>query len=198
MQVQFNQSGCFIEKDGRLIARGWRDGRMFILDSNEVKLAIYAKGLKAKTNMELWHKRIGHINRVQRLRAMQSKGVVIELLAFESKQVDRVCEACQFGKQHRLPFPKGSYVSKGLFGVIHSDVWGPAQTLMIVGCRYYITFVDDYSHYMWIFLMEKKREVFSHFQKLKSQVEKETGWHIPTTEWRTGVFLRRIHLLLPR
>ena len=37
MQVRFNNEGCFIEKDGRLIAKGQRDGRLFILDSNEVK-----------------------------------------------------------------------------------------------------------------------------------------------------------------
>ena len=77
---------------------------MFILDSNEVKSAMYAKCLKTETNIELWHKRIGHVN-LQRLLGMQSKGVVIGLPAFESKQVDPVLEACQLGKQHRIPFP---------------------------------------------------------------------------------------------
>ena len=104
MQVRVNNEGCFIEKHGRLIAKGRRDSRLFILDSNEVKSAIYAKGLKTETNIELWHKRIGQV----RHRGMQSKGVVIELLAFESKRVDRVCEACQLSKQHRFPFPKRS------------------------------------------------------------------------------------------
>ena len=37
---------------------------------------------------------------------MQSKGVVIGLPAFESKQVDQVCEACQLEKQHQHPFTK--------------------------------------------------------------------------------------------
>ena len=90
---------------------------------------------------------------------------------------DQVCEACQLGKQHRLPFPKESSISNNLLDVIHSDVWGPAQTLMIGGFRYYVTFIDDYSRYTWIFPM-KKSEVLPHFQKLKGQVEKEIGWHI--------------------
>ena len=55
MQVRFNNEGCFIEKDGRLIAKGPRDGRLFILDSNEVKSAMYAKGLETETSIELWH-----------------------------------------------------------------------------------------------------------------------------------------------
>ena len=69
-------------------------------------------------------------------------------------------------------------MSKGLLDVIHSDVWGPAQTPTLGGCRYYVTFIDDHSRYAWIFPMKKKSEVLSHFQKLKGQVEKETGWHI--------------------
>ena len=137
---------------------------------------MYAKGLKIETNIELWHKRISHIN-LQWLRAMQPKGVVIGLLAFESKQVERVCEACQLNKQHRLPSPNESYVSKGLLDVIHSDVWGLAQTPTIGGCHYYVTFIDDYSRYTSIFPMKKKSEVLSHFHKLKNRVEKETGQH---------------------
>ena len=43
------------------------------------------------------------------------------------------------------------------------------------GCRCYVTFIDDHSRYAWIFLMKKKSEVLSHFQRLKGQVEKETG-----------------------
>ena len=44
MQVRFNQGGCFIEKEGRLTARDWREDQMFIIESNEVKSAMFAKG----------------------------------------------------------------------------------------------------------------------------------------------------------
>ena len=37
MQVRFNNEGCFIEKEGRLVAHGRREGQMFILESNEVE-----------------------------------------------------------------------------------------------------------------------------------------------------------------
>ena len=54
MQVPSNNGGYFIEKNGRLIARGRREGRMFILNSDEVKSAMYAKGLKTEMNISLW------------------------------------------------------------------------------------------------------------------------------------------------
>ena len=46
IQVQVNDVGCLIEKEGRIIARGQREGWMFILDSHMMKLAMYAKGCK--------------------------------------------------------------------------------------------------------------------------------------------------------
>ena len=33
-----------------------------MLESNEVKSAMFAKGIKIETNLKLWYKRIGHIN----------------------------------------------------------------------------------------------------------------------------------------
>ena len=92
MQVQFDQEGCFIEKEGRIIARERREGWMFILDSHEMKSVMFAKSTKADSNIELWHKQIGHIN-LNKLRAMKSKGVVIVLLTFKEKEIEGVCEA---------------------------------------------------------------------------------------------------------
>ena len=40
MQVKFNQIGCFIEKHGKLIAKGKRQGRMFFLDVDMLKMII--------------------------------------------------------------------------------------------------------------------------------------------------------------
>ena len=89
MQVRFNQGGCFIEKEGRVIARGRREGRMFILESNEVKSAMFARGVKADIGIELWHKIVGHIN-LDKLKGVQSKGVIIRLLGNKSLSMGHI------------------------------------------------------------------------------------------------------------
>ena len=139
-----------------------------------MKSAMFAKSLKADTDTELWHKRIGHIN-LNKLKAMQSKGVVIGLRTFKEIEIEGACQACQFAKQHWHSFSKERNVSKGLLDVIHADVWEPAQTTMFGGCRYYVTFIDDCSRHTWIFPMRQKSEVFTHFQNLKREVEKTTS-----------------------
>ena len=103
MQVRFTHLGCFIEEEGRVIVQGRRDGRMFILDTNYVGTAMFAKGQKVEPDIDLWHKQISHVN-YQRLQDLQLKQIAFGLPKF-SGQKARICEACQLGNQHRLPFP---------------------------------------------------------------------------------------------
>ena len=52
----------------------------------------------------IWHKHIGHVN-LQRLKMMQSKEIVIGLPNFRVEGMQKICEACQFGKHARGAFP---------------------------------------------------------------------------------------------
>ena len=45
---------------------------MFILDMNDVDTAMFAKGQKVESDIDLWHKRIGHVN-YQRFQDLHSK-----------------------------------------------------------------------------------------------------------------------------
>jgi hypothetical protein len=53
-----------MEEEGQIIARGRRDGRMFILDRTDdgPDTALFVKGQKAESDIDLWHKQIGHVN----------------------------------------------------------------------------------------------------------------------------------------
>ena len=64
-----------------------------MLDVTGVNTTMYAKGLKAEFDIELWHKRVGHVN-LRKLRSMQTKGVVHGFPRFTSKHPDNVCKAC--------------------------------------------------------------------------------------------------------
>ena len=129
-----------------------REGKMSILDSHEMKSTMFVKGHKVDANIELWHKRMSHIN-LQKLKGMQSKRVIVGLLTLIEKEIAGMCEACLFGKQHRESFPKERNISKEILDVIHSEVWGLAQTTTFSGCRYYVTFIDDFSKHTWIYPM---------------------------------------------
>ena len=46
---------------------------------------------------------------------------------------------------------------------MHCDVWGPCPVKSILDSRYFVTFVDDFSHATWIFIIRSRQEIFAKF-----------------------------------
>ena len=65
------------------------------------------------------------------------------------------CKACQLGKHHRVPFAsrRKSHVSSP-FHLVHSDIWDPINTPSLLGFRYFVIFVDNYSRVTYLYLMK--------------------------------------------
>jgi len=59
-------------------------------------------------------------------------------------------------KEKRLPFPLSVFKSKKYFDLIHVDVWGSYSLSSIHGYKYFLTIVDDYSRYTWVFPLKQK------------------------------------------
>jgi hypothetical protein len=90
LQVTFNPNGCFVEdmkNQGKLIAKGERNVRMFTLDVNmpEVNFMLFTHG-KGAGDIGIWHKRVDHIN-LQRLKLMEKQKLVGGLLKFGAEEV---------------------------------------------------------------------------------------------------------------
>jgi hypothetical protein len=81
-----------------------------------------------------------------------------------------VCDACQLGKSHQLPYPNSSSVSNNPLELVFSDVWGAAPE-SIGRKRYYVSFIDDYSKFTWIYLVKFKSEIFAGFKEFQTMVE---------------------------
>jgi len=174
-QVRVTPNGCYV-KDARdnycLVVKGRQVGRMFTLEANipKVKTAMFTRDTEAMNDIEIWHKRIGHLNK-QRLKGMRRSGAITGLPKFKSDRMDKVCGACQFGKQTRNKFTHDRNVSRNILELIHSDVWGPTKLTSIRGCKYYVSFIDDYTRKVWVYFMKEKSEVFTHFQEFKIMPE---------------------------
>jgi len=70
-----------------------------------------------------------------------------------------ICDICHFVKQKRLLFLLSASKSKICFDFIHVDVWGPYSSSSIHGHKYFLTIVDDYSRYTWVFPLKQKSKV---------------------------------------
>ena len=55
--------------------------------------------------------------------------------------------------------------------LIHTDINGPISLIIMVGYKYLITFINDYSRYRWIQLLTEKFEYLHIFNSFKAIVE---------------------------
>ncbi|GJT64690.1 retrotransposon protein, putative, ty1-copia subclass [Tanacetum coccineum] len=71
------------------------------------------------------------------------------------------------------PFPHQVERAKDILGLIHTDVCGPFRTVLREGASYFITFIDNFSHYGYVYLMKHKREVFETFKVFQNEVDNQ-------------------------
>ena len=69
------------------------------------------------------------------------------------------------------PFKAKGYRAKEVLDLVHTDLCGPMSTSARGGYEYFITFIDDYSSYGYIYLMRHKSEAFEKFKEFKVEVE---------------------------
>jgi len=87
-------------------------------------------------------------------------------------------------KSHQLPYPKSTSISSAPLQLVFSDVWGPAPD-SVGRNKYYVSFIDDYSKFTWIYLLKYKSEVFQKFHDFQQLVERQFNRKIITvqTDW---------------
>jgi histone deacetylase 1/2 len=61
-------------------------------------------------------------------------------------------------KSHQLPYGPSSFVATFPVQLIYSDVWGPA-TISVGGNMYYVSFIDSFSKFTWVYLLHAKSDV---------------------------------------
>ena len=111
----------------------------------------------SKTDHELWHTRLGHLSDV-RLNLLKN------ILNFKHN-VDSSphYSICHLAKQKQLAFPISNSVSQCLFDLLHIDIWGTFYLATHNGFRYFLTIVNDYSRFTWVYLLKSKFNVNSIF-----------------------------------
>jgi hypothetical protein len=103
-----------------------------------------------KLSSSRWHGRLGHasFSLVERLLRKNKLPYIGE------RSIETICDSCQKAKSHQLPYPISTSISTKPLQLLFSDVWGPAPS-SVGRYTYYVSFIDDYSKYSWIYLLKK-------------------------------------------
>jgi len=162
-KVLFTGRKGIISKGNKVIAIATiNNSQLYELNFDQTKITkAFASTV---TDLEIWHKRFGHLNYESIKKILsQDKEHKVNL----SKNVEK-CWTCVEGKQTKLPHNQHRIRAKRPLQLIHSDLIGPINPVSYDKKKYVLTFVDDYTHFAAAYIIESKTEVLKFFKKYEA------------------------------
>ncbi|GKB81767.1 ribonuclease H-like domain-containing protein [Tanacetum coccineum] len=115
----------------------------------------------------MWHRRLGHPSEDVFRRLESSR-----FISYNKTKLIALCHVCQLGKHTRLPFYSSESNVGSVFDIIHSDLWtSPISSES--GIKYYAIFLDHFSHYVWVYPLLHKSDLFDTFVTFRAYVNKQ-------------------------
>ena len=151
----FTESCCHhLDEKRNVVATGSKVGNMYYLNCIDEQGTTHAATLcsSGDTKEEIWHRRFGHLGmkNLQKLATDQQ----VNGLDYDVTKDIKFCEPRVDGKHHRSSFPKsGGRRATKLLEIVHSDVCGRLEAKSLSGAEYFVTFIDDKSRYVWIYIL---------------------------------------------
>ena len=149
-KLVFKADQYVLSKKGMFVGKGYACDGMF-------KLSVEMNGNSSFTYfvscVNVWHGRLCHINN-KYMKSMSGLGLIPKL---ENKL--EKCEICSMTKIARKPH-KSIERNTRLLELIHSYICEFEGHLTRGGNRYFITFIDNFSKYSYVYLMKNKSDAF--------------------------------------
>lgn len=117
-----------------------------------------------KISPDLWHRRLSHISE-KGLNCLIRNNAIFGV---STAKLDK-CDHCMAGKQNRVSFKSHPpHRKSSLLELIYSYVCGPLKVQSLGGASYFVTFIDDYSRKLWVYVLKTKNQVLDKVQGISS------------------------------
>jgi transposase InsO family protein len=162
----------FRRSDDSIAFKGVLDDQLYLVDFNDNKAELDTF-LIAKTNMGwLWHRRLAHVemkNLHKLLKGEHSLGLTD--VHFEK---DKICSACQAGKQVGVHHPHKKIMTTDMsLELLHMDLFGPIAYISIGGSKYCLVIVNDYYRFTWVFFLQEKSQTQETLKRFLRRAQNE-------------------------
>jgi transposase InsO family protein len=127
--------------------------------------------------------------------AKLQKGEHILGLTNVTFEKDRLCSACQAGKQVGASHPpKNILTSSRPLKLLHMDLFGPVAYVSIGGNKYGLVIVDDFSRYTWVYFLQDKSEAQRVIKKFIRRAQNEFELKIKNIRSDNGSEFRNLNV----
>ena len=165
----FSEGQWKLTKGSLVVARGTKNANLYLMQASTSSTIVNVTENDSST--ELWHRRLSHISE-KGLNCLAKKN----LLSGLKNTILKNCAHCAAGKQRRVSFKRHPPSRKSeLLELVHSDVCGPLKVRSHGGALYFVTFIDDCSRKLWVYVLKTKDQVLDVFKQFQASVEGQTG-----------------------
>lgn len=175
-KIIFDHTCCLILENDKIIFIGNRIGNIYKI---KIDTCMSSEScLVASINDSfLWHRRLGHIS--MDILSKLAKNDLVKGLPHITYEKEKLCDACQMGKQFKTSFKSKNHIStERPLELLHIDLFGPTRTRSLSGNRYVFVIVDDFTRYTWVIFLKSKDETIHEFVKFSKKIENEKGFSI--------------------
>jgi transposase InsO family protein len=173
----------FRRSDDSIAFKGVLDGQLYLVDFNQAELDTC---LIANTNMGwLWHRRLAHVGMKKLNKLLKGEHILgLTNVHFEK---DRICSACQAGKQVEVHHPhKNIMTTDRPLELLHMDLFGMIAYISFGGSKYCLVIVDDYSRFTWVFFLQEKSQTQDTLKGFLRRAQNEFGLRIKKIRSNNG------------
>jgi len=172
ISTTFANGDVSIRKGDTNVATGKLNGSLYVIETKPVRLP---KENALVASLQLWHERLGHVDK--RGISQMANRKVVDGLKIGGPATESICDDCAKGKASKANIPKirTSSRASGMLDRVHSDVCGPLEVPSLGGSRYFVTFIDEHSNWVTIYLLKQKSEVAGCFLQFEKYAERQTG-----------------------
>ena len=145
-----------------------RANGMFVVDLNGTDEAMLTQTVNVGMD---WHRKMGHLN----FKSLKKIASLCDGVPKEIANIDEnnFCAVCVNAKQTRFPFKTERMRATRILQIIHTDVCGPFEIETHDRKRYFVTMIDDFSHFCTVFLIRYKSEVSECLKQFVNSVENQ-------------------------
>ena len=164
------------------------DQKLYFLNSVSLKSGVHS--------LEEWHRILGHCNVKD---VMKLEGIV-DGMKFSDKNTFN-CETCTLGKMTQYRNRESDKRADRKLELVHCDLAGPIDPPAREGFKYSISFVDDYSGVIMVYLLKHKNDTVKAAERFLAdcapygsvkRLRTDNGSEFTSTEFRSLLVRNRI------
>jgi len=162
------------DNDVVLIGKRFNDEKIYRL-AMKVKMSSDELACLAKLdNLRIIHERLGHFN-IQSISDMIKAKLLPYSEAILKESSSFFCEACAYGKMHKLPARTSELRKCEVGEIVHADIIGPMECSSLSGSRFALVMKDELTAFRTVYFLKNKSQVIDMVEKYLQTVKEETG-----------------------